>query len=118
MDYSATQNHLLVLPVTSQINAEKHRFMGVDGNYTGAGKKALGVTNRNVNAGAEVGVEVLGRLTVRVGADITVTDEPVPVTSDAEGKAVPLTDPAAQKLNGYALYSALSDELVSIMRGI
>ncbi len=117
-DYTPTQNVVLALPVTSAIDAVKNRFMGIDGNYTGAGKLALGITNRNVNQGAEVGLNVNGRIIIEAGADITVADEPVAITSDAEGKAIPITDPATQKVNGYAIESALENELATILRGI
>jgi len=117
-DYTPTQNVGLVLPVKSAIDAVKNRFMGVDGNYTGANKVALGVTNRNVNAGAEVGLNVNGRIIIEAGDTITVADEPVPIMSNAEGQAIPVTNLRNQRVNGYAIESGEAGEMITIIRGI
>lgn len=121
--------------VVSQLAAaalSKGLFVMPDGNVCGANKKALGVCKLDTASGEYAPIDVSGVVLMLSGAAITVTDESVPVVSDAAGKAVaatafsvsvpsgstPVTSDAAQPnlteagsklpqaINGYALDSA------------
>lgn len=120
----------------------KHLFVGADGNVCGANKKALGVTEVDAALGEQASVIFSGIALVLSGGAITVTDELVPVASDAAGKAVaatalsatvpsgatPVTSTGAQpamtmagsatpqKINGWALDSATgANQLIRVL---
>lgn len=117
------------------------RFIGFDGNYCGAGKKAAGVSESDTDDGDQIPVIASGVALVETGGTFDVGD---PITSDADGKAVeastfsitvpsgstPVTSDAAQPdltlaggvlpqaINGYAMEaSTASGQFVQVLIG-
>ena len=88
---------LLIESVKATANIEQHRFIGFDGAYCGAGEKALGVSDVDIENGQYAPVAVLGTLLVISAGTINAGE---PVASDANGKAVKATGDAL--VNGYA----------------
>lgn len=109
-----TYKPLLIDSVKAVSNLQKQRFVGLDGNVCQAGAKAYGVCDVETDAEQYTPVAVSGILLVETGGAITIGAE---VTSDAEGKAVAVTD--SEKVNGYALDESTSaGEIIRIVRGI
>lgn len=80
------------------------RFATVAGTQAAAlGAKVYGVNRYAVDDGAAATVDVLGSCLVESGDAIALDDD---LTTDATGRAVPLTDPATQVRAGRALSTA------------
>lgn len=80
------------------------RFVGVNGAQASVlGQKVLGVTRYGVGDGQAGTVDVLGSALVEAGAAIALDDD---LTTDAQGRAVPVTDPLTQRTAGRALSAA------------
>ena len=77
----------------------KARFVGFDGNLCAANAKALGVTQYDFAAGEMAGVIVTGIALVEAGGAISAGQA---VTSDAEGKAVPVSQATVTISSGTA----------------
>lgn len=86
-----TEQLILITTVLAAAALSKGLFVMPDGNVCGANKKALGVCNLPTASGEQAPIAVKGIALVLSGAAITVTDEAVPVVSDAAGKAVAAT---------------------------
>ena len=106
MTTNKTYKPLLIDSVFASADLEQHRFIGFDGNYCGAGAKALG------EKGQYVPVAVLGILLVEAAGTIAVGDA---VASDAEGKAIKVADSAIA--NGYALDAGTAGQEIRILKG-
>ena len=104
---------LLIDSIKATADIEQNRFIGFDGNYCGTGAKALGVSEVPTENGQFAPVGVVGIFLVESGENLTAGDE---VTSDAEGKAIKVSDNA--KINGYTLDTATAGTLVRIVRGL
>lgn len=93
-----------------------NKFVGFAGvNLATAGAKAFGVADVDTRSGEMAPVVVSGTAVVLSGGALAVGD---PVTSDASGRAVAITDAATQKLNGYVMpgeSAAQAGELVEIL---
>jgi hypothetical protein len=122
----------LVVSQLAAVALAKGLFVMPDGNVCGALKKALGVCKLDTASGEYAPIDTSGIVLMLSGGAITVTDEAVPVASDAAGKAIAATALSAtvpgtgttvtsssaqpamtiagsytpQKINGYALDSA------------
>lgn len=93
--------------------AHKHRFVGVDGAYCGAGDRALGTLEVETDAGQQAPVNVLGIVLVEAGAPIGAGEQ---VESDSDGRAVELDDGVA---NGVTLDAAgAAGDIIRLVRGI
>lgn len=104
---------LLIDSIKAEENLEKQRFIGFDGRHCTAGAKALGICDVETEKDQYAPVAILGVLLIQAGGDIDVGDK---ITSDATGKAVKVT--TTEEINGYALDSAESGEVIRIARGI
>lgn len=80
-----TYKSALTESITAGSDVVKNRFAGFDGNYCGAGEKALGVFELDTDSGQQAPVIVYGIAIVEAGGAIAVGDA---ITSDANGKAV------------------------------
>lgn len=69
------------------------RFVGLDGNYCGAGERAAGVLAVSTKQGQQAPVKMSGLLLVEAGGEITAGKR---VVSDALGRAVQATVLTAQ----------------------
>ena len=108
-----TYKPLLIDSVKVAADLEEKRFIGFDGNYCGAGEKALGVVDVSTEKDQYAPVVVFGILLVQAAGTIAVGDS---VASDSEGKAVVAEDSAIS--NGYALDAAVAGQEIRIIRGI
>lgn len=104
---------VLIDSTLAATNIEKQRFIGFDGNYCQAGKKALGVSDVEIEKGQLAPVGVLGILLIEAGGAIA---QGAKVTSDANGKAVAAT--TNDEVNGWALDGGTTGEIIRIARGI
>ena len=104
---------LLIESVKAGANLEQHRFVGFDGNYCGAGAKALGVCDVSTEKDQFAPVAIFGSLFVESADNISIGDA---VASDENGKAVKATGTAL--INGYAQDSGTSGQEIRIIRGI
>ena len=104
---------VLIDSIEAAANIDEHRFIGFDGNYCGAGAKALGVCDVSTEQGQLCPVAALGVLLVEAGGTITAG---AAVTSDANGKAVTVSN--NDEINGYSLDSAAAGQEIRIIRGI
>ncbi len=98
--------------VKAQADLLKQRFVGFDGNYCGAGAKALGICDVEITQGQFAPVVLNGILLVETGGAVT---SGAKVASDADGKAVAVT--ASEEINGFAIDSA-AGAVIRIARGI
>lgn len=106
-----TQNEILTITVEAPVNLLKNRFADFDGSIPAAGAKTLGVVQADTNSGNQVPIMTDGIALVLSGAAVTAK---APVTTDADGKAVPIA--ASEAVNGYALDSAAgADELIRVV---
>lgn len=136
-----THQPVAVTSILAAVALAKHLFVDAVGGICGANKKAVGVTEVDAAAGEQASVIFSGIALVIAGGDITVTDEPVAVASDAAGKAVAATALSAtvpgtgttvtsssaqpamtmagsvtpQAINGYALHTAATGTLVAVL---
>lgn len=108
-----TYKPLLFESVKATVDLEEKRFVGFDGNYCGAGEKALGVVNVSTEKDQYAPVVILGILLVKAAGTIAVGDS---VASDTDGKAVVAENSAIS--NGYSLDSAVAGQEIRIVRGI
>ena len=108
-----TYKPLLIDSIKTTVDLPKQRFVGFDGNICGAGAKALGVSDVEIEAGQYAPVGIIGIFLVEAGGTITVGQA---ITSDEEGKAVAVT--STEVCNGYALDNASTCEIIRIVRGI
>ena len=89
-------------------------FVGLDGGICKNGAKAYGVCDADTDKGQLAPVAVLGILLVKAVGVIT---KGVKVTSNAEGKEIPVS--SSEEVNGYALDDASGDgDIIRIVRGI
>jgi len=96
--------------VTAAANLTKNRFIGFTGNHCAAGAKAIGTTTLDVDSGEQASVVFCGIVLVEAGAAVAVGAE---VTSDAQGRAVPVS---ANARNGWALDAATAaGEIIRVM---
>lgn len=103
---------LLIDSVKVVADLQEHRFIGFDGNYCGAGQKALGVVDVTTSKEQFAPVVLFGILLVEAGGTISAGDA---VTSDADGKAIKATD--SDVINGYALDAGASGQKIRILKG-
>lgn len=109
-----TYKPVLISSITAKTDIKKCRFIGFDGNYCTAGVKAYGVSDVETDKEEMLPVSVIGVLLIEAGGAVTVGAK---VTSDAEGRAVAITD--SEECNGYALDEATATgEFIRIIRGI
>lgn len=104
---------VLIDSTLAATNIEKQRFIGFDGNYCQAGKKAHGVSDVEIEKGQLVPISVIGILLVEAGGAIPLGSK---VTSDPNGKAVIAT--TNDEVNGWAVDTASTGEVIRIVRGI
>lgn len=104
---------ILIDSIKAPVDIEKHRFIGFDGNYCLPGKKALGISDVSTEKEQYLPYSVLGILLVEAGGNISAGDD---ITSSDNGKAVVTKE--ADKINGTALDSAVTGEIIRIIRGI
>lgn len=104
---------LLIQGVRAACDLEQNRFVGFDGTYCKAGKKALGVTDVSTDKDQLCPYAAFGILLVKAGGTVEVGN---PVTSDDNGYAV--KSEAGNEVNGYSLDSATTGEEIRIIRGI
>ncbi len=103
---------ILITSVEAKEDLKEHRFIGFDGKYCKAGKKAMGVVDVTTEEGQMTPVAVLGVLLVEAAENIAVGDV---ITSDNYGRAVKV---GTSKSNGVALDSGTKGNLIRIIRGI
>ena len=109
-----TYKPILIESIKAAVNIEKHRFIGFDGNYCQDKKKALGVSDVEVEAGQFAPVAISGILLVETSGVLALGDK---ITSDALGKAKLAAN--NDEINGYAVDpSAGTGEIVRIAKGI
>ena len=104
---------LLVESVKVVVDVEQQRFIGFDGNYCQANKKALGVCDVSTEKEQFAPIAMLGILLIEAGDTITAGDL---IASDSEGRAITTTDIATA--NGYSIDSATAGQTIRIVRGI
>lgn len=109
-----THNSVLVISMTAMAAlAHPRRFVGLDGTPCAAGAKAAGTNIFAADAGEQTPVDVLGVIPVEAGAAIAAG---VQVQSDADGRAVALSDGVG---NGWTLDAATGPgDIIRIARGI
>jgi len=113
MTTNKTYLPLLIQGIKASSDLEQNRFVGFDGNYCGAGEKALGVVDVSTDKDQLCPYAAFGILLVIAGDTVAVGDA---VTSDENGKAVTAT--ANDKINGYSLDSGVAGQEIRILRGI
>ena len=104
---------VLIDSIEAATNIDEHRFIGFDGNYCGAGAKALGVCDVSTEQGQIAPVGVLGIFLVEAAENITAGNK---IASDSTGKAVVVSNNA--EINGYSLDTAQTGALIRVVRGI
>ena len=114
MNPCCTHIPILTATITATVDLEhKHRFIGLDGAYCAAGKRAFGTLEAETDAGEQAPVNVLGIVLAEAGGAIAVDSV---VESDADGRAVA---GGAGIACGVALDAATgAGELIRILRGI
>lgn len=113
MTTNKTYLPLLIQGIKANSNLEQKRFVGFDGNYCGAGEKALGVVDVSTDKDQLCPYAAFGILLVTASGTIAVGDA---VTSDENGKAVVATN--NDKINGYSLDTGVTGQEIRIIRGI
>lgn len=104
---------LLIQGVRANSDLEQNRFVGFDGNYCGAGKKALGVVDVSTDKDQLCPYAAFGILLVTAGGTVEIGD---PITSDENGKAIKAQE--NDEINGYSLDSGALGQEIRILRGI
>lgn len=113
MENNKTYKPLLIDSIKASVDLEKQRFVGFDGNYCQAGKKALGVIDAETEKEQFAPVAINGILLVVCGGIVNAFDD---ITSDAEGRAVVCT--SQDTSNGFALDGGEEGDVIRIVRGI
>lgn len=104
---------LLMDSIKAEVNIEKQRFIGFDGNYCNANAKALGVSDVEIEQGQFAPVAINGILLIKTAGAITKGSK---VASNANGFAIAYT---TGEVNGFALDEAAgAGEIIRIARGI
>ena len=98
MTTNKTYLPLLIQGIKASSDLEQNRFVGFDGNYCGAGEKALGVVDVSTDKDQLCPYAAFGILLVIAGDTVTAT--------------------ANDKINGYSLDSGVSGQEIRIIRGI
>lgn len=104
---------LLIDSIKAAVDLPKQRFVGFDGNICAEGAKAFGISDVEIEAGQYAPVGVLGIFLVEADGNIAAGNA---VASNNDGKAVVAAE--SQIINGYALDTALTGEVIRIVRGI
>ncbi|QGP91699.1 hypothetical protein MGLY_10410 [Neomoorella glycerini] len=109
-----TYNPILTITLTPAGVIAPHRFVNFAGGQAGAGQAARGVTHDGAEAGEKaVAVIALGTAIVEAGGAINTGD---PLTADANGKAVVVTDASGAAINAIAVGSTAADgDLVEVI---
>lgn len=113
MTTNKTYLPILIQGVRANTDLEQNRFVGFDGNYCSAGKKALGVVDVSTDKDQLCPYAAFGILLVVAGGTVAIGDS---VTSDENGKAVKAT--SSDEINGYALDNGVTGQEIRIIRGI
>lgn len=109
-----THQPILTTSITATADlAHPLRLIGLDGDYCGAGERALGTLAVATDAGQQAPVNVLGVVLVESGAAVAAG---AVVESDASGRAITRTTgvPAGVSLDD----AAAAGSIVRIVRGI
>ena len=105
-----TQQEVLTTSVKAPVDLSKNLFVDFDGSIPLAGTKTLGVVQADTAAGNQAPIMAEGIAIVLSGSVVNAKDK---ITTDAEGKAVPVVD--TQAVNGYALDTASgADQLIRV----
>jgi len=101
---------VLSITVKATQNLSAFRFIGYNGALSGAGDKALGVTDTYHPLGDNASITVIGLVLVEAGGNISAGDD---ISSGTSGKAV--VSGANDIVNGSALDSGSSGDLIRVL---